>query len=42
MAPDSVGGEAEAGLFLYAFFPSFSYTPLLTSAENPGILMFKK
>lgn len=39
MVSDSREGK-EAGMFYMLF--SSSYTPLLTSAENLGILMFKK
>lgn len=38
MVLDSRGRKL--GMFYMLF--SYSYTPLLTSAENPGILMFKK
>lgn len=39
MVSDSGEGR-KLGLFYMLF--SYSYTSLLTSAENPGILMFKK
>ena len=42
MALDSMGEKGwQKRVSFYMPF-SYSYTPLLTSAKNPGILMFKK